>query len=157
MGGKRGQEMEERDFQSAFLPLTSTLYLSVILLFSCSSPLSSPSPPDECDVCLPGLGSFLLHQKMERLFWLLSPLAPEVSAPVSCTQISYSENCCSWRTSLQVFLPIPGSDRTSSPALFARLNHVITYFVWEATRNRLVAVFSSDPNFKKCWAEIMIK
>lgn len=48
-----------------------------------------------------GIGPILFNQNTERLFWLLSPLAPEVFASVSCTQITFSENYCALRTSLK--------------------------------------------------------
>lgn len=101
-----------------------------------------------------GVAPFLLNQKMERLFWLLSPLAPEVLAPVSCTQISYSKNYCTWRTSLKgFFFPIPGRDRSSSPALESILLLISCGYPLETG---LWLVSDLDPYFKKYWPEIMI-
>lgn len=92
-------------WDSFFLSYWSTSFPIILCIsYACSFPLYSPSTLISV-MCVEesGVGPFLLSQKMERLFWLLSPLAPEVLAPVSCTQISYSENYCSWRTSLQFF------------------------------------------------------
>lgn len=55
-----------------------------------------------------GISPILFNQNTERLFWLLSPLAPEVFASVSCTQITFSENYCALRTSLKKKPSFPG-------------------------------------------------
>lgn len=82
-------------------PITLSLFLPSFY-FLLILPLSTLSLPDE--VCYRVWRSFLLlNQEMKRLFWLHSPPAPEVLAPVSCTPISYSETYRSWRTSLQFF------------------------------------------------------
>lgn len=91
-----------------------------------------------------GIGPILFNQNTERLFWLLSPLAPEVFASVSCTQITFSENYCALRTSLKKKPSFPGK---TVVFFFSWLwKHIITYFMREPTRNRLVDHFGARPH-----------
>lgn len=50
-----------------------------------------------------GVNPFLFNQKIEGLFWLLSPLAPAVLASVSSTPITFSTNYSSWWTCSRKF------------------------------------------------------
>lgn len=125
---------------SCYLPPPSSLSFSPSLAHV---PSLSVRPPLSLMKCVEesGVGPFLFNQNSERLFWLLSPLAPEVLAPVSCTQITYSENYCAWRTSLQVFFffsfpPVPGRDSCS----FLSSESILLLI---STRNRPVARFES--------------